>query len=138
MPALNLGAAKAPNNLRKSGGINSSIFSGNREVAAPINKNPLRSRITEQIEEINAIQRARDTVIIDIATSIDECLEKYTQGHFLAAATQIQASLTAALLTLAKPPTKESGTTKNPFTSGPNNLKAQPPNKKSDNLLSIK
>ncbi|KAL7904345.1 hypothetical protein GGI35DRAFT_484623, partial [Trichoderma velutinum] len=127
MPVLNLGTAKAPSIPKKSGGIDSSIFSGNREVAAPPNQNPLRNRITEQLEEIDSIQRARRTVIVDIAASIDERLEKYTQGHYLAAAKQAQEALTAALLTLIRPPAKELGTAKDLITLGPNGLGAQPP-----------
>ena len=133
IPALNLGPTKAPSAPKTTGGIQASLFNGNKEAAASTNRDSALTRVAAQIEEINSIRRARDTVIIDMATTIDNCLSKYAQGHFKAAASQVQTILTAALLSITNPPAKSTGTTKNPEKSGSKDVGAQPPNNRSDN-----
>lgn len=113
---------------KASGGLTTSIFSGTKEATAPNKegKSLTKNKLMDQIKEINAQQWARQDVILNIATAIDSCLERYTSKPAAAVAEQIRSILNTALENFVASHMNPTGRPKNPEKMGSNKEDAQP------------
>ena len=87
MPTLKLGYDKLPARFVPLSGLAMFIFNGNKEASAIIyiGKALIKHCIIEQLNEINAIYKARHEVLVKIAFIINYRLLKYNNGYHLAA-----------------------------------------------------
>ncbi|PTB47367.1 hypothetical protein M431DRAFT_67647, partial [Trichoderma harzianum CBS 226.95] len=111
-----------------SRGLIASIFSGAKEATDPSKegKSLTKNKIMSQINEINAQQRARQDVVLNIAMAIDSCLAQYTSQLSSAVAEQVRTCLNTALENFVTSHINPEGRPKNPEKMGSKERAAQP------------
>ncbi|KKO96411.1 hypothetical protein THAR02_11488, partial [Trichoderma harzianum] len=111
-----------------SRGLIASIFNGAKEATDPNKgeKSLTRNKIMSQINEINAQQRARQDVVLNIAIAIDSCLAQYTSQLSSAVAEQVRSCLNTALENFVASHINPEGRPKNPEKLGSKERAAQP------------
>ncbi|KKO96418.1 hypothetical protein THAR02_11481 [Trichoderma harzianum] len=133
-------AAAATAAQTASRGLIASIFNGAKEATDPSKegKSLTRNKIMNQINEINAQQRARQDVVLDIAMAIDSCLARYTSQLSSAVAEQVRSCLNTALENFIASHINPEGRPKNPEKLGSKERAAQPTETTSANTSRIK